>query len=445
MEGKPSAGGDRLQGLQESVELQYKQRPHTSQLPSAFGLAENERRESTVIEDDVSNYAEECKLEHNKAGKSENQSLWQRMQWTGESVKLLVTILSYIGEDTSTDCSGTQMKVSSLLRKQGKWRCVSKVMADRGYHVSPQQCEDKFNNLNKTYRRLNELLGRGTSCKVVENPELLDMINVSEKEKEDVRKLLTSKHLFYEEMCSYHNGNRLYLPHDPDLLRSLLFILKNEDDYKLLESSQPVLDGTDKKAGALSELDRAKDNGATSGLPEVSVKWLDLINKNDISGSVNTSKPFDSNQSLNSQGDTTEYNRANSESSSVSAMWLRRTNENEVADHGNPLEVSDLNQIPDAQPLHNVTHQDVTCHEDSEADGFLNQWMAHRLDRLEKQKLKLKSKMLNLEKQRLRWKRRSSKQDLKLDKMRAENECLKLVNECIAMQLEQKRTDLERV
>ncbi|KAE8692621.1 putative Sequence-specific DNA binding transcription factor [Hibiscus syriacus] len=435
MKGKSSAYG--CLDLQEPVWLQIKQKPCKSQLPPAFGLAENESRESIVIEDDVSNNAEQCKLEHNEAGKGEDGSPWQRMKWTGKSVKLLVTILSYIGEDPSTDCAGIQIKMSSLLRKQGKWKCVSKFMAGRGYHVSPQQCEDKFNNLNKTYRRLNDLLGKGTSCKVVENPKLLDIIDVSERTKEDVRKLLTSKHLFFEEMCSYHNGNRLYLPHDPDLLRSFLIILKNEDDSKLLDSSQPVLDGTDQKAEALAEVDIAKDNGTTSVLPEFSVKWLDLINENDITGFANTSKPFDSNQSLNAQGDTAGYNRENYDFSAVSAMWLKQTNENEVPDHGKYSEVSDFNQISDSP------HRNLTRHEDNEADGS-QESMARRANQLEKQKLQLKSKVLNLEKKQLKWKRLSWKQELKLDKMRLRNKCLKHGNECIAMQLKEK-VDLESV
>ncbi|KAE8654368.1 putative Sequence-specific DNA binding transcription factor [Hibiscus syriacus] len=143
MEGKPPVGGDMLQGwvygcldLQDPVQLQHKQKPRMSQQASAFGLAENETRKSIVIENDMSNYAEQSKLEHNEAGNSEDGSPWQRMKWTGKSVKLLVTILSYIGEDPPTDCVGSQIKMSSLLKKQGKWKCVSKVMADWDYHVS---------------------------------------------------------------------------------------------------------------------------------------------------------------------------------------------------------------------------------------------------------------------------------------------------------------------
>ncbi|KAJ0987017.1 hypothetical protein J5N97_005373 [Dioscorea zingiberensis] len=83
-------------------------------------------------------------------------------------------------------------------------------MQEKECYVSPQQCEDKFNDLNKRYKRLNEILGRGTTCRVVENPTLLEsMTHVSAKAKEDVKKILSCKHLFYREMCAYHNGQRV--------------------------------------------------------------------------------------------------------------------------------------------------------------------------------------------------------------------------------------------
>ncbi|KAL0344735.1 UNVERIFIED_CONTAM: hypothetical protein Sradi_4304800 [Sesamum radiatum] len=80
-------------------------------------------------------------------------------------------------------------------------------MTEKGFNVSPQQCEDKFNDLNKRYKRVNDILGKGTACGVVENPSLLDtMDHLSPKMKEEVRKLLNSKHLFFREMCAYHNS-----------------------------------------------------------------------------------------------------------------------------------------------------------------------------------------------------------------------------------------------
>ncbi|KAH0916218.1 hypothetical protein HID58_030664 [Brassica napus] len=111
-------------------------------------------------------------------------SPWQRVKWTDKMVKLLITAVSYIGDDSSMDGGGRRK--FAALQKKGKWKSVSKVMSERGYHVSPQQCEDKFNDLNKRYKKLNDMLGRGTSCQVVENPKLLDSIGyLNDKEKDD--------------------------------------------------------------------------------------------------------------------------------------------------------------------------------------------------------------------------------------------------------------------
>ncbi|URE49365.1 hypothetical protein MUK42_14681 [Musa troglodytarum] len=81
-------------------------------------------------------------------------------------------------------------------------------MMEKGFYVSPQQCEDKFNDLNKRYKRVNDLLGKGTACRVVENQALLDTMDLSPKAKEEARKLLNSKHLFFREMCAYHNARK---------------------------------------------------------------------------------------------------------------------------------------------------------------------------------------------------------------------------------------------
>ncbi|KAG6741450.1 hypothetical protein POTOM_054710 [Populus tomentosa] len=98
-------------------------------------------------------------------------------------VRLLITVVSYIGEDATSDCGGGMRRRFTVLQKKGKWKSVSKVMAERGFHVSPQQCKDKFNDLNK---RLNDMLGRGTTYQVVENPALLDVIDyLTEKDKDD--------------------------------------------------------------------------------------------------------------------------------------------------------------------------------------------------------------------------------------------------------------------
>ncbi|KVH98620.1 hypothetical protein Ccrd_023156, partial [Cynara cardunculus var. scolymus] len=195
---------------------------------SLADFGKGERGKSCVSDEDEPSFAEDGHENRNDDNRGKNMSPWQRVKWSDPMVRLLITAVSYIGEDAAMEYGGGSRRKYSNLQKKGKWKSVSKVMAERGHFVSPQQCEDKFNDLNKRYKRLNEILGRGTSCEVVENPSLLDLMDhVSDKAKEEVRKILSSKHLYYEEMCSYHNGNRLHLPPDPELQRHDLVCNKN--------------------------------------------------------------------------------------------------------------------------------------------------------------------------------------------------------------------------
>jgi len=75
------------------------------------------------------------------------------MKWTDSMVKLLITAASYTGEDPGAD-SGGGRRNCAMMQKKGKWKAISKVMGERGCLVSPQQCEDKFNDLNKGIRGL---------------------------------------------------------------------------------------------------------------------------------------------------------------------------------------------------------------------------------------------------------------------------------------------------
>ncbi|KAJ8754137.1 hypothetical protein K2173_002036 [Erythroxylum novogranatense] len=135
-------------------------------------------------------------------------SPWQRMKWTDSMVRLLIMAVYYIGDEVGSEAIDPtgKKKAGGLSQKKGKWKSVSRAMMEKGFYVSPQQCEDKFNDLNKRYKRVNDILGKGTACKVVENQNLLDTMDLSPKRKDEVKKLLNSKHLFFREMCAYHNS-----------------------------------------------------------------------------------------------------------------------------------------------------------------------------------------------------------------------------------------------
>ncbi|CAN8259881.1 unnamed protein product [Cochlearia groenlandica] len=142
-------------------------------------------------------------------------SQWHRMKWTDTMVRLLIMAVFYIGDEAGlTDQIETKRKTNiisggggGMLQKKGKWKSISKAMVEKGFSVSPQQCEDKFNDLNKRYKRVNDLLGKGVACRVVENQSLLEtMDHLTPKLRDEVKRLLNSKHLFFREMCAYHNS-----------------------------------------------------------------------------------------------------------------------------------------------------------------------------------------------------------------------------------------------
>ncbi|CAN8270052.1 unnamed protein product [Cochlearia groenlandica] len=171
-------------------------------------------------EDRVSGSGSGCNPEEDGQNKR-SLSQWHRIKWTDTMVRLLIMAVFYIGDEASltTDPIESKRKLNGggscggggggMLQKKGKWRSVSRAMVEKGFSVSPQQCEDKFNDLNKRYKRVNDILGKGTACQVVENHDLLETMShhiLTPKLKDEVKKLLNSKHLFFREMCAYHNS-----------------------------------------------------------------------------------------------------------------------------------------------------------------------------------------------------------------------------------------------
>ncbi|OMO79968.1 hypothetical protein CCACVL1_13271 [Corchorus capsularis] len=159
----------------------------------------------------------------------------------------------------------------------------------------------------------------------------------------------------------------------------------------------------------------------------------------------------ESQESLIIEDDVTNYAEqadqhtgANSGFPAISAMLLKQTNENEVAGPENPVTPWDCDQISDAQPLYDLTHQSLSFPESSEPDESQEQEMAERIYQLQKQRLKLKCKLLEFEKQRYKWQHDSCELDLEVDNMRLQNKCLRLGNDFLAMRLKRRKMDLDR-
>ncbi|KAE9592534.1 hypothetical protein Lal_00028464 [Lupinus albus] len=365
------------------------------QIMSVAEFSKGDRSKNSASDEDEPSFNEDSGEGHHEAAGGKNGSPWKRMKWTDKMVRLMITAVSYIGEDAT--CDGGGRRKLAVLQKKGKWKSISKVMAERGYHVSPQQCEDKFNDLNKRYKKLNDMLGRGTSCQVVENPALLDVIDyLTDKEKDDVRKTLSSKHLFYEEMCSYHNNNRLHLPHDPALQRSLQLALRNGDDH-------------DNDGIRRSNHDEDDQDFETEG-HDFEENYASRGDSRGLGGAMKKSK-----QGQGEEGATTFGNSFNCQEHNKSSYAHRK------------MVPTDMNQ---ALP-------------ESMGAAWLQQkrWIESRSLHLEEQKLQIQAALLELEKQRYKWEKFSHKKDRQLEKMKLENERMKIENEYLALELKRKEME----
>ena len=346
------------------------------------GIASSNPANSNDLSED--DEPEDGNCENFDGGKGKKGSPWQRMKWTDNVVRLLIAVVSCVGDDGTINGMDGHKRKSGVLQKKGKWKTVSKIMISKGCHVSPQQCEDKFNDLNKRYKRLNDMLGRGTCCQVVENPALMDsMPNLSAKAKDDVRKILSSKHLFYKEMCAYHNGQRIPNCHDLDL-----------QGYSLEH-------GRDSRDNNGSE-EEAEDNNESED------------DELDNEGNIN----------------------AHRDGERMDVFCDRRK-----------LSEGDFHFWPQSVELDKFEVEMARIFQDPTKSLWeRREWIKRKMLQLQEQKVSYQVQALELEKQRFKWLRYCSKKDRDLERLRLENERMKLENECRVLKLKQKEheTDLSR-
>jgi len=333
-------------------------------------------------------------------------SPWHRMKWTDTMVRLLIMAVYYIGDEAGSEgADPTKKKATGLLQKKGKWKSVSRGMMEKGYYVSPQQCEDKFNDLNKRYKRVNDILGKGTACRVVENQTLLDTMDLSPKMKEEVRKLLNSKHLFFREMCTYHNScghnnncgtsnvSEAQPQHQQQQQRCLhssengvggLRMLKEDEDEDIEEEdSEDFSDEEEEESG----------EGASRGMEE---DENDVMRKRARKGGLGV---LSSSSSISSQA---MMQQLNGEVSGV------------LADVG-------------------------------KSAWEKKHWMKRRVVQLEEQQVSYQMQAFELEKQRLKWARFSSKKEREMERDKLQNERRRLEIERMVLLIRQKELELVNV
>ncbi|XP_020581387.1 uncharacterized protein LOC110025313 [Phalaenopsis equestris] len=325
-----------------------------------------------------------------RVSQPQSPSPWQRMKWTDSMVRLLVSVVHSAGDDIAgVECSDQYQKgkkspsSTSMQLKKGKWKSVSRSMMEKGFYVSPQQCEDKFNDLNKRYKRVNELLGKGMGCKVVENPALLDsMDHLSQKAREEARKLLSSKHLFFREMCAYHNNcpsasAALRPDHSPSLSPATIKIQKK--------------------------------GGGGGGLCTVEEESRHLCQEDE-----------------EEEEEEDDYNEEESEDEDDGSLGVKRK----------------AALSPAAMSPLSLSLCSPSGSSSAQGEQQQREWVRMKLAELEEKRVIYQKQALQLEKQRFKWLRFSSNKEREMEKMRLWNERLRLENERMLLLLQQKEIRL---
>ncbi|CAN4121440.1 unnamed protein product [Withania somnifera] len=351
---------------------------------------------------------------------------WQRMKWTDNMVRLLIIVVYYIGDEVGSDGNNTN-DPSGKKKGGGKWKSVSRAMMERGFYVSPQQCEDKFNDLNKRYKRVNDILGKGTACRVVENQNLLEtMDHLSPKMKVEVKKLLNSKHLFFREMCAYHNscghntggggasgsGNGVVATSTMAEASSQAHQNQLEQQQRCLHSSDnanarigpSLLEGSKLPKGASGENDEDDDDEDEDEDEE--------DEDDEVSGARGRYQDHDHHHE--DQNDMDEKSSKRQRKLGTSSPMVRQLSS----------ELANVVQDRGRSPLEK------------------RQWMKTKMMQLEEQHVSYQCQAFELQKQRLKWEKFISKKEKEMEREKLINERKKLENERMVLLLKQKELEL---
>ncbi|KAF9680192.1 hypothetical protein SADUNF_Sadunf06G0095700 [Salix dunnii] len=375
-------------------------------------------------------------------------SPWQRMKWTDNMVRILIMAVFYIGDEVGSEGSDPigKKKPGGLAQKKGKWKSVSRAMMEKGFYVSPQQCEDKFNDLNKRYKRVNDILGKGTACGVVENQSLLDTMELSPKMKDEVRKLLNSKHLFFREMCAYHNscghapsGAASVINHSPEMAtdpshaqHQQATLQQHQRCSHSTENAQVLTNSrTETEGSKMARMARNEEDDHDESEEDEDDYAEDEEEEDD-----DDDERDDDEEDYEENGDEVEGNsrhqngHGHGDEDDHDEKSSRKRPRKEVFSATTSL-MQQLNG-----EIMNVLRDGAKSSREK------NQWMKLKLMQLEEQQVSYHCQAYELEKQRLKWVKFSSKKERDMERAKIENERRRLENERMVLIVRKKELEL---
>jgi len=214
------------------------------------------------------------------------------------------------------------------------------------------------------------------------------MNHLSDKKKEDAKKILSSKHLFYEQMCSYHNNNREYLPEDHALQHSLLLALRSK-----------------------GERDPRRDTSGNDDEDDQSVD-SDYEENDEEQHHVHANMRESSTHKRTRHGDAA----------------LVTSSFHKGSEKSGPIDIEvDINKAFPGGTNWSLMQQDL----------------ASQTLEVQKRLLQIEEKDLELKRQRLKWDRYRKKKDREIERMEMENQQMMIDNKHLANELRQKEIELE--
>ncbi|XP_030453814.1 uncharacterized protein LOC115675346 [Syzygium oleosum] len=390
-----------------------------------YAYASKSKQQLTLSDDDEAGFNAD-----DSAGDGKRKaSPWQRMKWTDTMVKLLIMAVLYIGDEGGSESNDPKKKPGGLLQKKGKWKSVSRAMMEKGFYVSPQQCEDKFNDLNKRYKRVNDILGKGTACRVVENQSLLEMMDLSPKMKEEVKKLLNSKHLFFREMCAYHNscghgpggsGGAGGAHHSPEVAV----------EPSHIQQQQQVT-----QRGCF----HAADSVAGDHLGKTETEASKMVKGGSGEEEYGDDEDEDSEDEDDDESDD-EVGEGGSRGHSAQGHEDEHDHSERTSSLKRPRRC--LLSLSTAL-VQQLSGEATSVMQDGNRSPWeKKQWMKAKLLHLEEQQVSYQLQAFELEKQRLKWVRFSGKKDREMERAKLENERRRLENERMVLVIRQKDLEL---
>ncbi|KAM0939655.1 putative transcription factor Trihelix family [Dioscorea sansibarensis] len=409
-------------------------------------------------------------------GQTQTASPWQRMKWTDSMIRLLIMVVYCVGDDIGADGGGDTQHTAvgkgkkaassagQLQQKKGKWKSVSRAMMERGYCVSPQQCEDKFNDLNKRYKRVNDLLGKGTACRVVENQSLLDsMDNLSPKAKEEARKLLNSKHLFFREMCAYHTSCTAAAAAAASAapLPSATAVPDHFHDQQAPHVlAAPAAAGVGDTGQRMMEMERERHDdeddadNEVEGEDDYNDEYLDDEDDEDEGDhrarhnhshhhykheERERGRVRDREADEDTKGATTSMGGLVAGTKRPRRLSLGLPSASSAS---SPLSLSLSSPSSASTSMQQLRSELMGLANGGVSEQHQKHWLKNRALELEEQQVHLQSRALELERQRFKWLRFSSNKERELEKAKIENERLRLENERMLLLLRQKEFQL---